>query len=114
MPGGDVDEEVLFGGGGDDALSGGDGDEGFMIEDEGDVGFGVEDARDTERDVIDDPISAAVEESMVAARQLCLICGMHPRKLHHLFCALGCEALIRAASRDAKAQGQAQFKAFRR
>ena len=45
MPGSDVDEEVLFGGGGDDALSGGDGDEGFMIEDEGDVGFGVEDAR---------------------------------------------------------------------
>ena len=71
MPGGYVDEDALFGGGGDDALFGGDGDEAFMIEDEGDGGFGVEDAMDAEADLVDDPISAAVEES--GCRQAALL-----------------------------------------
>ena len=49
---------------------------------------------------------------IMARKAMCLICGLHNRKPSQMFCNMGCEGVIRAAARDAKAQGPNQMKAF--
>ena len=56
--------------------------------------------------------SAAAGAAVPATVLMCLLCGLHPRKAKAIFCAHGCEADIRGAARDAKAQGPNQLKAF--
>ena len=60
----------------------------------------------------EDALQAAADVVMAASMMMCLICGLHCRKKAQIFCAFGCEGLVRAASRDAKAQGPEQFKAW--
>ena len=57
-------------------------------------------------------LEEAAGAAMLAATLMCLICGLHARKKAQIFCAMGCEGLVRAASRDAKSQGPEQFKAW--
>ena len=59
-----------------------------------------------------DPFEEEVAMEVMARKAMCLICGLHGRKASQIFCAMGCEGVVRAAARDAKAQGPNQFKAF--
>ena len=83
-----------------------------QAEDDGDV-FGENEEKE-EKNVTgtEGEIEEAASAAMVAMSMMCLICGLHARKTAQLFCSMGCEGLVRAASRDAKAQGPERFKAW--
>ena len=58
------------------------------------------------------PFEEDVAMEIMARKAMCLICELHNRKPSQIFCNMGCEGVIRAAARDAKAQGPNQMKAF--
>ena len=47
-----------------------------------------------------------------SSNNMCCFCGQYPKKQNQAFCAMGCEADVRAAARDAKAQGAEELKHF--
>ena len=75
--------------------------------------FEAEPSLDAAIDGSDGDAFESIVDSVVSnAERLCAICGIHPRVHKQVFCSMGCESDIKAAYRDAKAQGPAQAKAY--
>ena len=66
----------------------------------------------------DDEPDAEAEDGMwpnsepSSSNNMCCFCGQYPKNTNQAFCAMGCEADVRAAARDAKAQGAEELKHF--